>query len=78
MSSLSSPVNRRFILQRDYYIRINPVITITLVGSLWILFPILAFYPHALDGTIHEIYCEFIEENRHNLVKLFKVQVWVS
>ena len=71
-------VNTRFHLPPDYYVRVNPGITLSIVGFLWIVFPIIAFFPNALDFIINDYFGDILERNSSNLVRLFNVQVWVS
>ena len=71
-------VKPRFHLPPDYYVRVNPGITLSVVGFLWIVFPIVAFFPNALDFIINDYFGDILEKNRSNLVRLFNVQVWVS
>ena len=71
-------VKPRFHLPPDYYVRVSPGITLSVVGFLWIVFPIIAFFPNSLDFIINDYFGEILERNSSNLVRLFNVQVWVS
>ena len=71
-------VKPRFHLPPDYYVRVSPGITLSVVGFLWIVFPIIAFFPNSLDFIINDYFGEILERNSANLVRLFNVQVWVS
>lgn len=73
-----SPEKKRFNLPTNYYVNVHPLITVSMVSILWVIFPILAFSPNALDFAINDKFGDFIEENRYNLVKLFNAQLWVS
>ena len=68
----------RFNLPKDYYVEVQPWITVTILLTMWGALPILAFFPNALDVVINDGIGDFIEENRFALIKLFNVQVWVS
>lgn len=68
---------KRFNLPRDYYVPVNPLITVAVVSVMWLALPTLAFFPNALDAVINDSVGDFIERNRYNLIKLFNVQVWV-
>merc|ERR1711971_680678 len=70
-------VKPRFHLPPDYYVRGNPGITLSVVGFLWIVFPIIAFFPNALDFIINDYFGDILERNSSNLVRLFNVQVWM-
>ena len=71
-----------FHLPKDYYVSVHPLKSVTVITVLWGLFPMLAFFPNALDFVINGTFCEsfgdFVEDHRYNLIKLFNVQVWVS
>ena len=68
---------KRFNLPKDYYVQVHPLITLTVVAILWVLFPTFAFCPNALDFAVNDSVGDFIEGHRFNLVKLFNAQVWV-
>ena len=67
----------RFNLPQDYYVTVQPLMTVAVIAVMWILFPTLAFFPNALDFVVNDTIGDFIEENRYNLIKMFNVQVWV-
>ena len=73
---------KMFHLPVDYYVSVHPVKTVAVIAVMWILFPLLAFSPNALDfvinGTICESFGDFVEDHRYYLIKLFNVQVWVN
>ena len=73
-----SVTKERYNLPPNYYVQISPCVSLSVVGFLWILFPILAFCPNALDLIINDYLGDILERNSHYLVKLFNAQVWVS
>ena len=73
-----SVTKERYNLPPNYYVQISPCVSLSVVGFLWILFPILAFCPNALDFIINDYLGDILEKNSHYLVKLFNAQVWVS
>ena len=75
---MTTSYKERFNLRKDYYVQIDPRITVTLLSTMWGLLPLLAFFPNALDMVLNDTVADFIEENRFILVKFFNVQVWVS
>ena len=70
--------DRRFNLPKDYYVQVQPWITLSLLCTMWGILPALAFFPNALDMVLNDTLADFIEKNRFILIKLFNVQVWVS
>jgi len=74
---MTTSYKERFNLRKDYYVQIDPRITITLLSTMWGLLPLLAFFPNALDMVLNDTVADFIEENRFILVKFFNVQVWL-
>jgi len=68
---------KRFNLPQDYYVTVHPLMTVAVIAVMWILFPMLAFFPNALDFVVNDTIGDFIEENRYNLIKMFNVQVWL-
>ena len=68
---------QRFHLPPDYYVCVSPWITLSAVSFLWILLPISAFAPNALDFVINDYFGDILEKNSYYLIKLFNVQVWV-
>ena len=74
--------DKMFNLPEDYYVSVHPLKTVAVITVMWILFPLLAFSPNALDfvinGTICEKFGDFVEDNRYYLIKLFNVQLWVN
>ena len=67
----------RYHLPPNYYVQVSPWISLSVVGFMWILFPIFAFCPNSLDFIINDYFGDILERNSHYLVKLFNVQVWV-
>lgn len=71
------PVQTRFHLPPNYYVRVSPWISMSVVCLVWILFPVVAFSPNTLDFIINDHFGDILERNSHYLVKLFNIQVWL-
>lgn len=77
-SIMTSVARQRFNLPKDYYVSVHPLVTVSVVSVMWILFPTFAYFPNALDFAINETIGDFIENNRYNLLKIFNIQLWVN
>ena len=67
-----------FFLPGDYYRRVHPLIGFAMVTSLWVVLPIMAFFPNAFDFLWTDRIGDFIERNHFNLIKAFNFFLWVS
>ena len=67
-----------FNLPGDYYKAVPTWISLLWIPFQWIVLPVLSYNPDLFDPLLNDHYQAIADGQKHNIIKLFNILLWVS